>query len=1449
MQHNLSKIESEVKLPGCSLESRSKVFDPKLHKSLNAELKYLYTAVTRTKCNLWIYDSNEKARLPMLEYWHKRNVVKIVTTSSDIENYYSLASTWTPGDNFNFKKKFASNSTPEQWKTQGDNFKKKHLWEQAILCYEKAGPQHSYLVKEASAYNYIQNARQQQPQLFLNAALSFLECDEQKHSVLCLKGAALCLKNSKPPKYLQAAKLFEKLGDLVKASQSYLKAKDIDNFARIQEIRKDYDSVIKSLLGKPFMRKRDALSKVNEYEKKSYKLDPKFTTNELSFSCAKFYSERKDKRMLLEVLQYMPELEKRVKFMKEAGLHREAFDHVAHRDCREAYHLAIANGWFDEGFSIAKKENDKQMQATFIFHKAKTEYLNLEVNFTAKDVSQTIISSLKNVASFSDKLIKAEANLLLGMLLKSKSFCTTALNFFKGLKHKPGILEAFNQVCLLDEVSNQEILYYCHHAQVASSTLRTRADINIVVKQAVKLYGLQHIGKVYLCSEYGNIWMSMDILSSYKCRDASYNIDRMIRLEEDVKKAIANRYDDFVKDWLSQFDVETKLQRKFQSFTLHSQLWKERLLTRQYSSQEVSSLSMRNYLQTCLQLLELRLLKGDSTKNLIVNLLVIFSPQVSIYLPQCLNDQHVQTVRSSVRSLGCFKDWIMDSIEQQPQEKISVDRWLFIWRASCIAPPSIVNFLPSEMDKLEAKVKENLEKNSDYDPPAEYIYWKNDKCHHHIFTLWLNSCIAIREKKLPLWAARLAIIHFLGNIVENPRIFISAMNFVEILTIHCTSLLAMITHSNALQNKSTTFNLPSLYKYRVQLFSSMNCQKETSDKGLLSACVSQVSSYHNLRSLFEECRLLLTKAMNYLIGTHHRALGFSMLKFCLQKFPKSDVTSHCFILTLTLFGNLLMLRVRDIEKFEQKILSIVKKVLSKNDDIPEYVQEVYDTASSSRGFMFKPLNVFILVEKLLQSSNMGSMSKLIFKQKSGCIDFLFHQFKPSMQYATPIKPELSSISGVQSSAQLAQLDTWSQPYVPPTPPVSDNGSTVPMSPTLPAPIGRERHGLYNKYNSMADYPFTPNSPIIPPASFSTSLGLNQVSEFSLNPEAPLYIPNSERQMDTAPPGFDQKPIGSNPPAPTSASMYFPDSAFKYHEQQTSEEFVSDQANLPLEFYASSFDPNFSYTEYPLTYNFYEENFTFSDVPDEFMEPLDDETVYTLFQPVQPTVTVEEYLITENIVDYQNNICNVCGVTFRDDEQEENEEDRPFTESYNNHVTGHSHYENTIAFYRFMEVINEQFQLDSEQSLSLVEIAENMLQKCESVRSITGTEQLDHAIDNLREKVEKYHKTIAEFMDSRKWRDGINEVTRMKEVIDYHLKITKDQLNKVPDISNYQELQRKDQDLAVEDNTEIDDYSELYERNYDDAKLKGSTDHGKAITMRSLQEKEQSRSRKRAKKQT
>ncbi len=180
-----------------SSKPRPLPFDEQQHKSLAAELKYLYTAITRAKCNLWIYDAHSNNRLPMFDYWRKRGLADVIkdTESSD----------YMP---------FAVTSTPEEWKEQGDYFKRKHLWEPAMKCYKKA--QQPHLEFEAKAYSLFQQARacrgKEMQNLYLQAALSFLQCDQHQHNAKHLLYAAKSLKNA--GEHGDAAKLYHRLGEV-----------------------------------------------------------------------------------------------------------------------------------------------------------------------------------------------------------------------------------------------------------------------------------------------------------------------------------------------------------------------------------------------------------------------------------------------------------------------------------------------------------------------------------------------------------------------------------------------------------------------------------------------------------------------------------------------------------------------------------------------------------------------------------------------------------------------------------------------------------------------------------------------------------------------------------------------------------------------------------------------------------------------------------------------------------------------------------------------------------------------------------------------------------------------------------------------------------------------------------------------------------------------------------
>lgn len=64
---------------------RPLTFDPNRHKVLNSELKHLFTAVTRARVNVWIFDEDHDKREPMFEYFKARKLIRNIT-SAEVDN-------------------------------------------------------------------------------------------------------------------------------------------------------------------------------------------------------------------------------------------------------------------------------------------------------------------------------------------------------------------------------------------------------------------------------------------------------------------------------------------------------------------------------------------------------------------------------------------------------------------------------------------------------------------------------------------------------------------------------------------------------------------------------------------------------------------------------------------------------------------------------------------------------------------------------------------------------------------------------------------------------------------------------------------------------------------------------------------------------------------------------------------------------------------------------------------------------------------------------------------------------------------------------------------------------------------------------------------------------------------------------------------------------------------
>ena len=176
--------------------SRPLEFDPEKHKVLNSEFKYLYTAITRARVNVWFFDEDKEARRPVFEYFRRLRLVKVVALTDEQRGAGKLTSM------------FAAKSTPEEWRKGGLRFYNKQLWVPAIQCFTFAGDKlmlqkSQAQLQAAEAIKLRYTNRQQMQDEFLKAGESFLKC-------FMYEEAEICLNNSQ--EWTLLAKLYEKTG-------------------------------------------------------------------------------------------------------------------------------------------------------------------------------------------------------------------------------------------------------------------------------------------------------------------------------------------------------------------------------------------------------------------------------------------------------------------------------------------------------------------------------------------------------------------------------------------------------------------------------------------------------------------------------------------------------------------------------------------------------------------------------------------------------------------------------------------------------------------------------------------------------------------------------------------------------------------------------------------------------------------------------------------------------------------------------------------------------------------------------------------------------------------------------------------------------------------------------------------------------------------------------------
>ncbi|KAM6449662.1 TPR and ankyrin repeat-containing protein 1 isoform 2-T2 [Liasis olivaceus] len=415
-------------------QGRLPFLNPEMYKMLNGELKQLYTAITRARVNLWIFDENSDRRAPAFQYFIKRELVQVVKKD----------------ENKNFEDSmFVKTSTPEEWIAQGEYYAKHQCWKVAAKCYEKGGAhEKEKLALAHDAVLTVQskkiNPKEKQME-YLNLAKTYLECGEPNLALKCLFHAK---------EYQLCAKLYEKLGKVKEAAYLYKRCQCYKDASRCFEQIQEFDLALKMCCHDE--RYEEAAKSVERYEKifqkenqPAFKLS--YTADQFYLAAAAKYSRGNKISEMMEMLSHL-DTEDQLAFLKAHKHINEAAD-LLKREGRdeEAAKLMKQHGFFLEA---AKLTNKMDFQASCLLAAAR---LSVAGFLKLGDVKAILSDALELFEQTNQKSGSAEATYLMGVITKDFAKLKVAFDMFLSVNHSAGAVEALFQATHC-EAENEAIL-------------------------------------------------------------------------------------------------------------------------------------------------------------------------------------------------------------------------------------------------------------------------------------------------------------------------------------------------------------------------------------------------------------------------------------------------------------------------------------------------------------------------------------------------------------------------------------------------------------------------------------------------------------------------------------------------------------------------------------------------------------------------------------------------------------------------------------------------------------------------------------------------------------------------------------------------------------------------------------------------------------------------------
>ncbi|XP_068863754.1 TPR and ankyrin repeat-containing protein 1 [Aphelocoma coerulescens] len=444
-----SNLLIEVPLEDDSGMQERTPFNVEMYKMLNGELKQLYTAITRARVNLWIFDEDRDKRAPAFKYFIKRKFVKVVKTDEKKDLDDSM---------------FAKTSTPEEWIAQGDYYAKHQFWEVAAKCYQKGGAAEKSklaLTHDAVLKVHAKKASPREKQMeYMTLAKTYLECGEPKLSLKCLiqsKEFRLC------------AELCKKLGKMKDAAVYYQKSQCYKEASECYELIEEFDLAIKMYCQEELY--EEAAKAVERYEdmlnaKGQMVSKLSCTANQLYLEAAAKYLSMNRTEEMMQVLSKL-DIEDQLEFLKSRGCLHQTADLLKRKNRQEeAAKLMKQHGFVLEAANLTAI---KEFRASCLLAEARAR-LSRGSELHLGNVESILREALELCEQTRQKSGIAEAVFLQGALKGDFMKLSNAYCQFLSLNHSAGAVEALFALCRCSTPS-QNILFMATHGLMALLSL------------------------------------------------------------------------------------------------------------------------------------------------------------------------------------------------------------------------------------------------------------------------------------------------------------------------------------------------------------------------------------------------------------------------------------------------------------------------------------------------------------------------------------------------------------------------------------------------------------------------------------------------------------------------------------------------------------------------------------------------------------------------------------------------------------------------------------------------------------------------------------------------------------------------------------------------------------------------------------------------------------------